>query len=180
MSLVSTATETRTARTPRASKARAAIVLPPLADALAWLAANDPKRAATYCEASGTVECWKRQYNRRKDGTIVGFSDGAQGRWVSYPRDVREYVATRRAAEQREAASRKAQSLSSRALWAAACREAIAVIRKKRTGRVAVLAHTGLDADFRADLLCLADEQEAEAVGRLRAAWESYRDAWTR
>lgn len=132
-------------------------------DALAWLRANDAKRAATYCEADGTVECWRRRHNRRANGQIVGFHDGARARWEPYRQDVRAYVAHAQQAIASRAAALVAMSSDERRAVAdrrAAVRAAVAQLRQVRT--------LGLDAAT----LALV---EPAAMRQVRAALAIYR-----
>lgn len=62
-------------------------------DSLAWLRTHDGKRAATYDPTDGTVQCWRKRYSRRRDGTIRGYHDDPKGAWESYRVDVCAYVA---------------------------------------------------------------------------------------
>jgi hypothetical protein len=160
--------------TPRFVSIRTRIATPTITvvDALAWLRANDAKRADTFCEADGTVECWKRQFNRRRNGTIVGFHDGAQGRWVSYRRDAREYVEHKiREAEaiERERSGRRGRLAPT---YRAAVREYIAKIRKCQAAAASL---TTMSQEDRADLSRLVAESEAAARCALTDAWALYR-----
>ena len=132
-------------------------------DALAWLRAHDAKRAATFCEADGTVECWRKRYSRRANGQIVGFHDGASGAWEQYRQDVRTYVATAQRRLVANAAEAEALSADERRAVAdrrAAVRAAVAQLRQVRA--------LGLDAAT----LALV---EPVAVRQVQAALTIYR-----
>lgn len=145
-----------------------ATAFPSLEDALSWLAANDPKTAATYCAADGTVEARRKRFNRRPNGTIVGFHDGAQPRWESYPEDVRVHVARRMAvaAQKAQVATYMQREQSERTVAAREnVRRAVAALREFRTSLLLVPeAHRELVAQA-------AAAQEATLAGHVNFFW---------
>lgn len=147
--------------------------LPTLTDALAWLRANDAKTLATYCEVSGTVTAWRMTHTRRANGTIVGLYDGtARGRWESYARDAREYVAHKmRQASQKAAVTAhmadEAQEVAT--LRAAAVRSAIEALRTFRGEMSASMA--SVPPAVASIVREAAARREAELVAAVRFAW---------
>lgn len=149
-----------------------AIATHSLAEALAWLAVNDPRTAATYCATDGTVEARRKRFNRRKDGTIVGYHDGATPIWESYPEDVCTHVARRMAVAaqkaqvvaymQRDEAARQAQVRASIRAAVAALREFRASMRLSM--RLVPETHRDLVAQA-------AASQEATLVGHINLFW---------
>ena len=82
--------------------------------ALEILRALKPRQAATYCAADGTVEAWRKIYNRRADGTIRGFASQEQstgnglagGQWEPYRLNVAEAASRAQARAEKKAAAR--------------------------------------------------------------------------